>query len=175
MAPHDRRGDMFFFCSFFVLFCFTYIGWNSFPPENSKRLCGLQSVTRASIDIVASRKWEKFPFWVNYLFKTEKPMFSHIGILCMTNTQTYTLSWTSQFYLIFLKVSFNSTSILQEKCHGVFWDTWVSSVVITDNLAIRQTVSTLPLHNEPLLPVSRTPVWLSNQYKWPCLCTDTST
>lgn len=48
-----------------VGFCCLDIGWNCFPLWNRGWLCGSENVTRASIDMVVSRKWVKFQFWLS--------------------------------------------------------------------------------------------------------------
>lgn len=61
-------------CVFHWLF---FVCLNTRPPQastvldwmESRSLSGLENVSRASSDIVASGKWVQFQFWVNFPFK----------------------------------------------------------------------------------------------------------
>lgn len=47
--------------------------------ESPGQLRALENVTRASVEAVANRKWVRFQFWGNYLFKLKD---FHPPILC---------------------------------------------------------------------------------------------
>lgn len=47
------------------------IGWNSFPPWHPKWFMWVRN-TRVSVNLVASTKWVKCYFWVNYPFNARR-------------------------------------------------------------------------------------------------------